>query len=56
MFLLLFFVLLIQFFNYWVFEPLSSFVEYILEIRLLPFVALVILILLFSAENIEHSE
>ena len=55
MFLLLFFVLLIQFFFYWIFEPLSSFVEYVLEIRYVPIVTLVGLILLFSGKNIEHN-
>jgi len=33
MFLLLFFVLLIQFFTYWIFEPLATFLEYVLEMR-----------------------
>ena len=51
MFLLLFFVLLIQFFTYWVFEPFASFLEYVLEIRLLPIIALIGLILLFSTKN-----
>jgi len=54
MFLLLFFVLLIQFFTYWVFEPLVSFLEYVLEIRLFPIIALIGLIFLFSAKNIEQ--
>jgi len=55
MFLLLFFVLLIQFFTYWVFEPLVSFLEYVLEIRLLPMIALIGLVFLFSAKNIEQN-
>ena len=55
MFLLLFFVLLIQFFTYWIFEPLASFLEYVLEIRLFPIIALVVFILLFSAKNIEQN-
>jgi len=55
MFLLLFFVLLIQFFTYWVFEPLASFLEYVLEIRLFPIIALIGLIFLFSAKNIEEN-
>ena len=55
MFLLLFFVLLIQFFTYWIFEPLASFLEYVLEIRLFPIVALVSLVFLFSAKNIEQN-
>ena len=55
MFLLLFFVLLIQSFAYWIFEPLSTFVEHVLEIRLLPIIALAALIFLFSAKNIQHN-
>ena len=55
MFLLLFFVLLIQFFSYWIFEPLASFLEYVLEIRLFPEIALFVLILLFSAKNVEQN-
>jgi len=54
MFLLLFFVLLIQFFTYWIFEPLTSFLEYVFEIRLFPIIALVSLVFLFSAKNIEQ--
>ena len=53
MFLLLFFVLLIQFFTYWIFEPITSFLEYALELRFLPIIALIALILLFSAKNNE---
>ena len=53
MFLLLFFVLLIQFFTYWVFEPFASFLEYVLEIRMLPIIALVGLVFLFLTKNIE---
>ena len=55
MFLLLFFVVLIQFFTYWIFEPLASFLEYVLEIRLFPIIALIGLIILFSAKNIEQN-
>ena len=55
MFLLLFFVLLIQIFTYWVFHPLASFLEYVLEIRLFPIIPLVAFILLFSARNIEQN-
>ena len=53
MFLLLFFVLLIQFFTYWIFEPLASFLESSFEIRLFPILALMALILLFSTRNID---
>ena len=55
MFLLLFFVLLIQYFTYWIFEPIVSFLEYVLEIRLFPLIALVVIILLFTAINIEQN-
>ena len=52
MFLLLFFVLLIQFFTFWIFEPLASFLEYVFEIRFFPIIALIGLILLFSGKTI----
>jgi len=55
MFLLLFFVLLIQFSTYWLFEPLATFLEYVLEIRLFPIIALIGFISLFSAKNIEQN-
>ena len=55
MFLLLFFVLLIQIFAYWIFEPLASFLEYVLEIRSLPIIALIGLVFLFSVNNIENN-
>jgi hypothetical protein len=51
MFLLLFVVLLIQIFTYWIFEPFTSFVEYVLEIRFFPIIALGGFILLFSSEK-----
>ena len=55
MFLLLFVVLLIQFFTYWIFEPLASFLGYVLEVRLFPIIALIGLVFLFSAKNIEKN-
>jgi len=55
MFLLFLFVLLIQFFTYWIFEPVASFLEYVLEVRLFPIIALISLIFLFSARNIEQN-
>ena len=55
MFLLLFFVLLIQFFTYWLFNPLAFFLEYVLEIRLFPIIALLAFTFLFSARNIEQN-
>ena len=55
MFLLLFFVVLIQFFTYWIFAPFAFFLEYVLEIRFLLIIALIGLIFLFSAKNIEQN-
>jgi hypothetical protein len=55
MFLLLFFVLLIQFLTNWIFEPLVSSLEFVLEIRFFPIIALIGLIFLFSAKNIEQN-
>jgi len=55
MFILLFFVLLIQFFTYWIFEPLASFLENVLEVNLLPIFVLSGLILLFSVKNIKQN-
>ena len=55
MFLLLVFVLLIQIFTYWIFEPLASFLEYVLEIRLFPIIALIGLVFLFTAKDIEQN-
>jgi len=53
MLLLLFFVLLIQFLSYWIFEPLASFLGYVLEIRFIPIIALISLIWLFAGKNID---
>jgi len=55
MFLLLFFVLLIQSLTYWIFEPIASFFEYVLEIKYFPIISFLVLVLLFSAKNIEHN-
>ncbi len=51
MFLLLFFVLLIQLLTFWIFEPLASFLEYVLEIRFFPIIALIGLFFLFSSKK-----
>ena len=52
MFVLLFFVLLIQSFTYWIFEPLASFLESILEIKLAPIILLIGFFTLFSGKTI----
>ena len=51
MFLLFLFVLIIQFLTHWIFEPLTSFLEYIFEVRILPVIALLAFILLFSTKK-----
>ena len=51
MFILFFLVSLIQFFIFWIFEPIVSFLELVLEIRLFPIILLLGFILLFSAKN-----
>ncbi len=55
MLLLLFFVLLIQFLTYWIFEPIASFLGYVLAIRWFPMIALLGLFFLFSSKNIEQN-
>ena len=54
MFILLFVVFLIQIFAYWIFEPLTSFLQFILELKSLPLIALIGFIWLLSARNIEE--
>ena len=51
MFLLLWFVFLIQFLTFWIFGPFTSFLTNLFEIRFLPVVALVIAIYLFSGKD-----
>ena len=55
MFLLLFFVLVIQFLTYWIFEPLATVLQYVLEIRFFPIIVLVGLVFLFSVKNNEQN-
>ena len=55
MYILFFLILFVQFVVYWIFEPVTSFVEYALEIRLFPSIAIFILVLLFSAKNIDKN-
>ena len=42
-------------FTFWVFEPFASFLEYVLEIRLFPIIALIGLVFLFSAKTVEKN-
>ena len=54
MLLLFFLVSLIQFFIFWIFEPIVSFLEFFLEIRILPIIFLFGFILLFSAKKFHY--
>ncbi len=51
MLLLLFVVFLIQFFTFWIFEPLTTFLTYFLEVRFLPVLVLLIFIYFFSSNS-----
>ncbi len=51
MFILIFFILLVQTFSFWLFEPFTAFLTHLIEIRILPFFILLILIFLFSTKN-----
>ena len=51
MFLILFFVLIIQFLTYWIFEPLTTFLGYFFEVRFFPLIALIAFVLLFSTKK-----
>ena len=51
MFFLLFFVFLIQIFNYWIFQPFTFFLTHFLESRLLPIIAFLVFSFLFSLKT-----
>ena len=51
MFLLVFLILLIQSFTFWIFEPVTSLIEYVFEIGFFPVLALAGFILLFSTKK-----
>tara|TARA_B100000424_G_C22537390_1_gene306650 strand:- start:53 stop:220 length:168 start_codon:yes stop_codon:yes gene_type:complete len=51
MFLLLGFVFFIQFITFWIFEPFTSFLTNVFEIRFLPLVALLVGVYLFSGKD-----
>ena len=51
MLLLLFIIFLIQFFVYWIFEPISHFLTSTLELRFLPIIALLLFLFLFTSEK-----
>ncbi len=51
MFFLFFFILIIQFLTYWIFEPITTFLEYVFDVRFLPLLALLAFVLLFSTKQ-----
>ena len=51
MLFLAFFIFIIQFLVYWIFEPLTNFITNILEIRFLSIFMLLILSFLFSTKK-----
>ena len=51
MFVLLFFVSLIQFFMYWIFGPLTSLLTNLLEIRFFTEISLLVLFFLFYKKD-----
>ena len=55
MFVLFFLVLLIQFFIFWIFEPIVSLLEFVLEIRFFPIIFLLGFVLLFSEKNFKKN-
>ncbi len=54
MLILSFFIFLIQFFSYWIFEPLTAFLTDLLELRFLKTILLLIFIFLFSTKKSEQ--
>ncbi|MDC3169002.1 hypothetical protein OA853_01405, partial [Prochlorococcus sp. AH-716-E17] len=55
MLLLIFFILLIQIFSYWIFEPLTAFLTDLLEVSFLPIFLLLIFIVLFTTKKEESN-
>ena len=51
MFILIFFILLIQFFSYWIFEPSTTFLTNLIEIKGSPILLLLSFIFLFSVKT-----
>ncbi len=53
MLILIFFISLTQIFSYWIFEPLTSFLTELFEIKFLPIFLLSLFIFLFSIKEEE---
>ena len=51
MLVLLFIILLLEFFTYWLFEPIINFSTNVLAIRFIPWIALIFFMVIFSAKN-----
>ena len=51
MFLLAFFILLLEFFTQWIFEPANTLLANIFEVRIFPWITLIVFIFIFSKEK-----
>ena len=51
--ILIFFVFLIQLFSYWIFKNIVSSVNYIFEVRMIPFFLIIVLVFIFSNKSYE---
>jgi len=51
--ILIFFVFLIQLFSYWIFKNIVSSINYIFEVKMIPFFLITILIFIFLNESYE---
>ena len=51
--ILIFFVFIIQLFAYWIFKNIVSVVNYIFEVRMLPFLLIIVLVFIFSNKSYE---
>ncbi len=51
MLFLFFFIFLVQFFSYWIFEPLTEFLTNLIELKFLTTFLLLIFIFLFSTKK-----
>ena len=51
--ILIFFVFLIQLFSYWIFKNIVSSVNYIFEVKMIPFFLIIVLVFIFSNKSYE---
>ena len=55
MLILILLIFLVQIFSYWIFEPLTSFLTLLSEIRVLPILLIFIFIFIFSTKEEESN-